>query len=438
MIAGGEFVGAPVFFVGVNDFGRVEAIEGGGDGLAIEGDADHAVVAGHGEGAVEGVLAGFFDGKGEGEFLVGLAAGPPKLSGTAPVGAEAAHDLSFGGSAGDFEDFEGFAFEGAFDGLEWFGLDVACGRLKRCPTLQVLHEVDDTLRLEGVEEAFGHGAEFGDLALGDVGLWQGELDASHHGDFHGGGGFVFDDTAHDATVLHGEEVQLVVFADDGVGIEDVFEEVVQVGAIGAGDVGADVLAFAEEFVALAAGGRVEKLALGEIAFGEGGGGEEGAVFLGAFGEVGFGGVDIAPGGFDEGVDVRVVEGGELADEEGREGGGGDGFLSNGEEEGFRAFFGGGEGVDGIGEFVCGELGERGAEDARCFGVFEGGEGLDGFSTERGGRVGLDELEQRLGGFGVFGLEEHVKGVFAISLGGRELDTEVLKGGFDAHGGFEFE
>jgi hypothetical protein len=72
------------------------------------------------------------------------------------------------------------------------------------------------------------------------------------------------------------------------------------------------LTFAEEFVALAAGGGVEHLALREIAFGQSGGREQVAILFRALAEVGLRRVHIAPGGFDQGVDLRVVEGGELA------------------------------------------------------------------------------------------------------------------------------
>ena len=51
----------------------------------------------------------------------------------------------------------------------------------------------------------------------------------------------------------GDDRGLILLGDHGAGVEDVRQQVVEVGAVGAGEVGADLAADAEEGVALLAG-----------------------------------------------------------------------------------------------------------------------------------------------------------------------------------------
>ena len=70
---------------------------------------------------------------------------------------------------------------------------------------------------------------------------------------NGGGGFFLEDAGDDAAVGGADDGGLIFLGHDGAGVEDVGEEVVEVGPLGAGDVGADFAAGAEEGVALLAG-----------------------------------------------------------------------------------------------------------------------------------------------------------------------------------------
>ena len=62
-----------------------------------------------------------------------------------------------------------------------------------------------------------------------------------------------DDTGDKASVRGGDVSEGVFAGDGGAGVEDVFEDVVGIGTVGAGQLGSNVAAAIEEFVALVAG-----------------------------------------------------------------------------------------------------------------------------------------------------------------------------------------
>ena len=62
-------------------------------------------------------------------------------------------------------------------------------------------------------------------------------------------GFFLDQTTDAATIFQNERAHTVVAAHDGAGVDDVFEDVVQVGPVGTSDVGADFAATAKQHVA---------------------------------------------------------------------------------------------------------------------------------------------------------------------------------------------
>ena len=73
-----------------------------------------------------------------------------------------------------------------------------------------------------------------------------------------------DDALDDAAVGEAEDVDLVFARDDAAGVEDVVEDVVEVVALRAGELGGDLGAFAEEAVAVGAGFGEDGAAVGQI------------------------------------------------------------------------------------------------------------------------------------------------------------------------------
>ena len=104
---------------------------------------------------------------------------------------------------------------------------------------------------ERFPQVFGHHRLLAGTPLLDLAL--GESDR-----FIGGGQrdriLVFgpDDSGEHAAVGRRDHLRLVIFADQGAGVEDVGEQIVEVGTIRAGQVGSDLTADAEERVALLA------------------------------------------------------------------------------------------------------------------------------------------------------------------------------------------
>ena len=96
-------------------------------------------------------------------------------------------------------------------------------------------EVGDQVALlfrgEDGELAGRHHGEAGVFAFGDILLRHGvAARQAEHGD--GGIGFLPHHPGEAAAIFQGKQVQLVVLADQGVGIDDVFQQVVEVGAVG--------------------------------------------------------------------------------------------------------------------------------------------------------------------------------------------------------------
>jgi hypothetical protein len=111
VFAGGEGDGfAEGDGAGVDD-AVVEAVDGTGERLAVEGELEDAVVDGFGEsgGEVVGVVGG--DGEGEFEDIAGGGSGPPEVGVAAPCAIAVGFEVLGGGGAGFLEDFEGFSFE---------------------------------------------------------------------------------------------------------------------------------------------------------------------------------------------------------------------------------------------------------------------------------------------------------------------------------------
>ena len=67
-------------------------------------------------------------------------------------------------------------------------------------------------------------------------------------DGEGAVGFLADHAGDGAAVLEGEGMEFVIAAEDSAGVGDVFEEVIEVGAVGACEVWSDVAAVFEELV----------------------------------------------------------------------------------------------------------------------------------------------------------------------------------------------
>ena len=125
--------------------------------------------------------------------------------------------------------------------------------------------------------------------------------------------FLGDDAAVGVAVFHVDVADHVILGDDGAGVDDVDHEVVDVLAVGAGEIGANFAAFAVEGVALHAGFAEEGSACDGVAGLERFGGEDGFVF-GDLGELILaGGFGNAPDLVGPGVDLFIAETSELAD-----------------------------------------------------------------------------------------------------------------------------
>jgi len=117
---------------------------------------------------------------------------------------------------------------------------------------KVCEQVADFLGGESLELAFGHhgdgrGFDLLDVLAGKDDPLVGGLDGDRAVIL------LADDTGDKASVRGGDVSEGVFAGDGGAGVEDVFEDVVGIGTVGAGQVGSDVAAAIEEFVALVAG-----------------------------------------------------------------------------------------------------------------------------------------------------------------------------------------
>ena len=309
---------------------------------------------------------------------------------------------------------------------------------------EVFDEVGGLLEGEGVEEVGGHEGLVKALAGGDVCGFDGDCGAAGEGELDLVGGFGADHAGLGGAVFELEGMEEVVVADDGVGVEDVFEEVVEVGAVGAGKAGADCCALAEELVAGAAGVVVDETAAGGVGFIEEVGGEFFAPGFDLRFEVsrGFG---AGPVGRDEFVELRVVEAFELGEEDGGDEVGGEFFFVNGLEKDEGKIGSTGEVVDGVGAEVGGKVFEVGEDGVGVVGVGLGAEGGKGLGLEFGvGEEGAGEF----GEFRVLGESEEFEGFLTLGRGELIVLEDTLpigKGGgiFEVDGegveeGFDFE
>lgn len=199
---------------------------------------------------------------------------------------------------------------------------------------------------EELEEALRHDGVAGGLADSDFLEREGEflVDALEG---EGGGVLGAEESREGAAAICFDDFHAIVAGDGGGGINDVLEEVVEVGALGAGKLGAEVATFAEELVAGGAGGLKENAAGACVGGLEVRGSELVAVLGDEFLLVIGGGADFVPQGGDAGREFFVTEGTQLADGEGGEVGAGDGVGFNSVEQRVGPGRTGGEGLDGV-------------------------------------------------------------------------------------------
>ena len=230
------------------------------------------------------------------------------------------------------------------------------------------------------------------------------------------------DAGDDAVVLGFQIPGAVVVRDDGVGVDDVLQKVIEVAAVAAGDVGTDLAAGVEEGVALLAGAGVNGASTGSVAGRAGG--DHLLIAGNGFELVGLGLAHGAPEFADLLVHGGVLELAQLPHDIGGEILRGNLLLRNGDEQGAGGGDAGDEGVERILLLGGGEAGigvenqrgglrivvggesaqragahdfvlEQGLEDAGDGGVFRGEEAFEG--EEAGLRIGLRIGERFLEG-----------------------------------------
>src|SRR5262249_44733603 len=123
----------------------------------------------------------------------------------------------------------------------------------RPAALEIPEQVADLVVPERIEDTLGHQGGLGrlhllDLVAGDDGPL---LLAVEEGD--GLVALLDHEAGEDAPVVQGDRLRLILLADQGAGVDEAGEEEVQVAPLDAGEVGADLLAIAEEAVAARAG-----------------------------------------------------------------------------------------------------------------------------------------------------------------------------------------
>ena len=143
------------------------------------------------------------------------------------------------------------------------------------------------------------------------------------------------DAGKDATVFQLERCGAVGVRNLGVRIENVVQEVVEVGAIRAGEVGADLAARAEERVARGASAVEDRAATGGVGFGEGFVFDERFVFLPRGDFVGGAFAGDAPEFFELRVEGWIVEAANLAGDGGGKIARGDALGGDGGEQRLR-------------------------------------------------------------------------------------------------------
>jgi len=241
--------------------------------------------------------------------------------------------------------------------------------------LQVGDERAEFVLVHLLQDVVGHHREFRRLAAGNIGGGDGQkLAVGLHGQH--AVGLALDD-ADDAAVVGGDDPRGgVLLRDDGTGVEDVFQQVVDAAAVGPGDLGADLAADAVERVAVLARLREDGAAQVHVAGrGHRGGepflprGDQLLPFLGRL-------ADGAPQVGDLLVERGVLEGPELADHLGGNVGRGNLLGRDGVHEFLGEAGAGRQGGDGVPLLGRGEVGIGGEEDGRRPRVVEGGQGAD--------------------------------------------------------------
>ena len=325
-----------------------------GQRCAVEVKPGDGIIWGAAEDGFDEVIAGLGDGQGEGEAVSGFGSLPPELFSSGPAAfAELGHFLDGDRPAGGLDDFESFPLEGtghAHDVID--GPFAGQGHLAGAG--QISDQITDLFLGQGGQQSHWHHGDARAQRLGDV-VFGDDFFGGHGLDSEGRGGSFADHTGHAATIPESEDIQFIIGTDEGVGMNDIFEDVVEVSAIRAGQFWPDVSALAEKRMALAAGRGVEHAtgaAIGPFekirsqhAF------PSGHFRSGHAGKV-TGGSDLTPGGFQTGGQRRVFEIGDLPGHETRDFGAGDGTTGHGVEQRGRPHGAGGEGVDG-GRFFFG-------------------------------------------------------------------------------------
>ena len=376
------------------------------------------------------------DGQRERQRVADLAAGPPEVVIAAPAaGLEGRHLLAAGLAAGDGQNLEAFAFDGAFQTP-----DAGGGGREAVGELQVGHQVDHLFLRKRIQQAFRHERHRQDLAFFDLSLGDRELRAARHGQTERLRILELDDAAHGGAALQLEDVELVVLADDAVGIEHVLEEVIEFADVGAGEARADLVADVAEGMADAAGRREELAAGRDVALAHGLGLEQGLVLGLVLGEVGLRRVDHADDRGELRVEFLVAERLQLPHHERREQSLVGLARGHGGQERLAA-----DGVarkrgDGVGQLLGRKDAESTQQHGRRIVVADGGEGLDQRAPEgRRGLLGEDLMDHRRGRAIARG-DEHGEGALPgrqRRLCVREMSAIESTAGFVAGEGVEF-
>ena len=177
-------------------------------------------------------------------------------------------------------------------------------------------QVADVVFGERVEQPFRHHRELADAQRGDLRPRQRERLRVGR-DRHRLLVLLLENADDGAAILGVQDPRLVVDGNDRVWVDDVFQDIVEVGAVGPGNVGPHLAAGAEEGVALGAGFGEQEPAAGGVrgrTLVRRDDGLEGGDALELFAG---GGADDSPHLFDALVDFRVLEVAKLADDVGR-------------------------------------------------------------------------------------------------------------------------
>ena len=315
MLALGPFSGWQFDDSRGDDIRCVETIDWLSDGDIIDEELDDGIVASFGQDDLGLELTFFGDFEFQAQGVLGLCSGPPDVVIGAPtIFGESSHVLALGVSPGLLEDLHRFGFDssghGSFGGE--FRSGTAQGDLGWAG--QIPDDVADFFGLHLFEQSVGHEREFREFALFDFVF--GDDDQIVDGfECQCAIGFFGDQSREDPSIVELQEGHLVVFADDRVGSNEVFENVVQVCPVRACQIRTDFLSFAEELMACHAVFIEQQAALAQIGFGKDVLGELRFVFFDRLFLFFGGGPDFAPGLVDSIDQGLVVEADHLTDME---------------------------------------------------------------------------------------------------------------------------